>query len=79
MSGREFGTDERGADLRAVAVRENDPVPGVDEPDDYSGRVDGVLELFLRGPFLTCPDEGIPSHRYEDEPAHAFSHAKART
>ena len=70
MGGGEFGPREHGAHLRAVAMGQDDTVAGLDQPDDRVGRLHGILELFLRGPLLARPDEGIASHRDKDQLTH---------
>ena len=53
---RQFRADELRADLRPVAVRENDAVACADEPDDGRRRLDGIFKLLLSRPFLSTAD-----------------------
>ena len=78
MRGGKLGAGERRADLRAVPVRQDNAVAGFDQPDDGRGGIDGVLELFLRRPLLSGPDEGVPAHGHKDE-LRRISPAEART
>jgi hypothetical protein len=62
LIGRALRAKQRGADLRAVAVRDDDLVPGPDDLHHGFGRSARVHELLGDRAFLTRADERVAAN-----------------
>src|SRR5208337_751469 len=62
LAGSPFRPQQRGANLRAIAMREHDPVAGADQADDLGGGAPGVCALLSDGSLFARANQGVSAN-----------------